>query len=120
MYHHETPQTITNHHITSQTTMNHHKPPRNIPKHHEPSRNITNHHEPPQMRDNNPIFQLKLHVLVNISVNSRRICTKPSQSKLTFRDDWNEGQQPHVLTKTERFGQYLSQFPMDLHETFMK
>ena len=39
---------------------------------------------------------------------------------LTFRDDWNEGQQPHVSTKTERFGQYLSQFLTDLHETFTK
>ena len=40
--------------------------------------------------------------------------------RLTFRDDRNEGQQPHVSTKTERFGQYLSQFSTDLHETFTK
>ena len=39
---------------------------------------------------------------------------------LTFRDDQNEGQQPYVSTKTERFGQYLSQFSTDLHETFTK
>ena len=39
---------------------------------------------------------------------------------VTFRDDRNEGQQPHVLTKTEHFGRYLSQFLMDLHKTFTK
>ena len=27
---------------------------------------------------------------------------------------------PHVLTKTARFGQYLSEFSTDLHETFTK
>ena len=29
---------------------------------------------------------------------------------LTFQDDQNEWQQPHVLTKTTQYSQYLSQF----------
>ena len=42
------------------------------------------------MRGNNPMFQLKLHVSVNISVNSRRICTKPSRSRVNFsrQSEW--------------------------------
>ena len=32
----------------------------------------------------------------------------------------NHYEPPHVLTKTARFGQYLSEFSTDLHETFMK
>ena len=32
----------------------------------------------------------------------------------------NHHEPPHVLTKTACFGQYLSEFSMDLHETFMK
>ena len=32
----------------------------------------------------------------------------------------NHHEPPHVLTKTARFSQYLSEFLMDLHETFTK
>ena len=37
-----------------------------------------------------------------------------------FRDDQNEWQQPHVLTKTTQYHQYLGQFLTDLLETFTK
>ena len=32
----------------------------------------------------------------------------------------NHHEPSHVLTKTAYFGQYLSEFSMDLHETFTK
>ena len=37
-----------------------------------------------------------------------------------FRDDQNEWQQPHVLTKTTQYHQYLGQFLTDLLATFTK
>ena len=69
------------------------------------------------MRGNNPMFRLKLHVLVNISVNSQRICTKPSRSSVNFsrRSEW--GVTTHVSTKKARFGQYLSEFSTELPQT---
>ena len=39
---------------------------------------------------------------------------------LIFRDDQNEWQQPHVLTKTTQYHQYLCQFLADLLATFTK
>ena len=52
------------------------------------------------MRGNNPMFRLKLHISVNISVNSRLICTNLHEVELTFRDDTEWGITTHVLTKT--------------------
>ena len=113
--HHETSRIIINHHKTSQTITNHHEPPQKITKHlklpgnilnhHKPPWNITNyhksspiimkhrklswnimnHHGPPQNIMNHPMFWLKLHVSVNISVNSRQICTKPSLSRINSK-----------------------------------
>ena len=69
------------------------------------------------MRGNNPMFQLKLHVSVNISVNSRRICMKPSRSRVNFSRRLEWGVTTHVLTKKARFGQYLSEFLTELPQT---
>ena len=63
------------------------------------------------------MFRLKLHISVNISVNSWWICTKPSWSRVNFsrRSQW--GVTTHVLTKKACFGQYLSEFLMELPQT---
>ena len=62
-------------------------------KHHESPQIITNHHEASQTI-------MKHH--------------EPQQNIM------NHHEPPHVLTKTACFGQYLSEFSTDLHETFMK
>ena len=69
------------------------------------------------MRGNNPMFRLKLHVLVNILVNSRRICTKPSQSRVNFSRRLEWGVTTNVLTKTACFSQYLGEFLTELPQT---
>ena len=93
--HHKPPQNITNHHESPQkitkhlklpgNILNHHKPPWNITNYHKSSPIIMNHHGPPQNIMNHPMFWLKLHVSVNISVNSRQICMKPSLSRVNSK-----------------------------------
>ena len=63
------------------------------------------------------MFRLKLHISVNISVNSRRICTKPSWSRVNFLRRLEWGVTTHVLTKKACFGQYLSEFLTELPQT---
>ena len=95
MNHHETSQNIwnyqetsritTNHHENSQITTNLQQSPWNIVSYHETSWIIMNHHKTSWTIMNHPMFWLKLHVLVNISVNSRWICMKPSLSRVNSK-----------------------------------
>ena len=98
MNHHEPPRNITKHLKLPGNITNHHEPPWKFTNHHKSSTitmkhrklswNIMNHHEPPQTSwtiMNQPMCWLKLHVLVNISVNSRWICMKPSLSRVNSK-----------------------------------
>ena len=58
------------------------------------------------------MFWLKLHVSVNISVNSRWICTKPSRSRVNFSRWLEWGVTTHVLTKKSTFWS-ISQWILD-------
>ena len=101
--HHETSQIIMNHHKTSRTITNHHEPPQKIMKHLKLLGNIMNHHEPPW----------------NITNHHKSSPIIMKHRKLSW-NIMNHHEPPHVLNKTACFGQYLSEFSMDLHEIFMK
>ena len=98
---------ITNHHVNHdepwRTMTNHDEPPRNIMNHHEPPWNITNHHK------SSPIIMKHCKLSWNI-MNHYELP----------QNIMNHHEPPHVLTKTACFGQCLSEFSMDLHETFTK
>ena len=54
---------------------------------------------------------------ISRSILNRFACNLNKRG-LISRDDQNEWQQPHVLTKTAQYHQYLCQFVTDLLETF--
>ena len=116
----ETSWIITNHHETSRITTNLHQSSWNIANYHETSWIIMNHHKTSWTIINHPMFWLKLHVSVNISVNSRRICTKPSRSRVNFsrRSEWGVTSPCFDLNCTFRsISQWiLDGFARNLHE----
>ena len=67
------------------------------------------------------MFCQKLHNIINISGQFLTdLLANFTKRGLIFHDDQNEWQQPHVLTKTTQYHQYLGQFLTDLLATFTK